>query len=43
VIVRVPMSTSAAVFLLMMLEANIEIEYFRDISQSTRKLFDREG
>lgn len=43
VIVRVPINTSAAVFLLMMLEANIEIEYFRDISQSTRKLFDREG
>jgi len=39
-IVRVPISTSAEEFLLMLLEAGIGIEYFRDISQSTRRLFD---
>ena len=43
VIVRVPVTTSAADFLLMLLAAQITVEYFRDISQSTRKLFDREG
>lgn len=39
-IVRVPVTTSAEEFLLMLLEAGIGIEYFRDISQSTRRLFD---
>ena len=39
-IIRVPISTSAEEFLLMLLEAGIGIEYFRDISQSTRRLFD---
>ena len=41
VIVHVPISTSASDFLLMLLGANIRIDYFRDISKSTRKLFDQ--
>ena len=42
-IVYAPINTTPDVFLSTLLTNNITIEYFRDISMSTRKLFDQES